>query len=498
MPEISVGLEFLFARLLHPEGMVKERACRAIADLLNSEASQTVRDRLFLWTEAQHLESVVILAPLIWIRSTFSNSSIELPDPEYVSKSFPRPSPLSWLLMKELYGSDFPPPGWASTFSKGLRRDFEPDPVFLRYAAYFLSHSYVDEAEKITKTTRSPFINQWAWEWSRLTKELSVIPDLNMLEARGQPDSFYYMCYDFKLSEIYRSAYLRALSWAVFNGLMSQGEAEMHATKCCPIDVGLWRLTSGRTPEWWPGIEKSDNTIDDGVGLVIEQLKNLFHQQTHEADNWSLTQANGLVDGKNVHVELEIYGVFQRCVGPTVPDLREVLDGFRWKVMEPLIFDSWIKLSGCIFPYPDFSHGQKIGDWEIIPAFSRIETPVFGHWQWWRYYRQVWAPALCLVDGGLNITVTEKEICYDHKSTRIGRWTDWLWGLRDRRDANLPPATGQALFVRREVLDRFSDSSKCSFCWFWRATAYHRRGDWEKYETVSFDGELGSTRICLK
>ena len=497
MSETSVGLEFLFARLAHPEGMVRERACAAKARLLNTnDTAEATRERLASWTKGQRLESIAVFALLIWIRARIDNPGIELPDSHDIVKSFPRPSLLSWLLLRELHGVDCPEPAWQCTFSEGLRRDFEPDPFFLRHAIHFVPPIYAETANRIARETRSPFVNQWAWEWDCVVEQLSVVPDEHVLRSRGDTDSDLHVCYDFKLSEIYRSAYLRTLSWAMFNGIVDQSDAQMHAAKCCPIDVGLWQVALDRCPDWWPTVSKSGNKLDESVGLVMERLKELFREQAKSKVGWSLAQASGLIEGENVHIELEIYGVFQKCLGPSEPEVGEVGRGFRWDVEDLLAFESWIKFSGRVIPWPDSSHVVKEGDWELTPAFTRIDSPVAGRWQWWRHYRQIWAPALCLVDGCLNITIEDDGISYDHESSPVGRWTDWSWGLRETRDANLPPATGQALFVKGEYLEAFSDINKCSFCWIWLMTGYHRRDNWGKYDTFTFQGNLGTTGIC--
>src|SRR5208337_4685885 len=175
----------------------------------------------------------------------------------------------------------------------------------------------------------------------------------------------------------------------------------------------------------WPAVSQPGDTIDDSVGQVMERLKDLFHKQIQSEDDWSLVQSSGLIQGENVHIELEIYGVFQRCLGSTEPDIKEVVQHCRWNVEDLLAFDSWIKFSGRIIPLPNVSNVIQEGDWEFTPAFTSIDSPVAGRWQWWRGYRRMWAPALCLVDGALDIRVTNDGVSYDQEFSPVGRWTDW-------------------------------------------------------------------------
>ena len=499
MTERNPPLGILFARLAHPEGIVRERSCWAIARLLNSSSTtEPTREALTTWMNQQRLESIAIFALLIWIRARAENAGIELPNPETIGSSFPRHSLVSWLLLQDVYGPDCPEPDWKCTFSEGLRRDFTPDPFFLKHAIHFVPPVYAENANQIAREKGIPFVSQWAWEWSGLVQDLSIIPDGHVLRSRGDADSDLHVCYDFRLSEIYRSAYLRTLSWAMHHRFLDREEALMHAVGCCPIDVGLWGIPPGHLPAWWPTVSEPGDTIDETVGRVMERLKTLFHEQTLSEDGCSLVEASGLIQGKNVHVELEIYGVFQKCLGPREPEIAEVVQDFRWNIARPLAFDSWTRFSGHLIPWPQSSYVDNKEHWEIVPAFTRIESPVVSRWQWWRHYRQVWSPALCLVDGPLDISVTEDGVLYDYKSSQVGRWTDWSSGLRYTRDANLPPATGQALYVRRELLEAFARANNYSFCWMWRIIGYHRTGSWGKYDTVSFEGELGATRICVE
>jgi hypothetical protein len=281
----------------------------------------------------------------------------------------------------------------------------------------------------------------------------------------------------------------------MYNRIIDQNDALKHAARCCPIDVGLWQVAPGRCPDWWPTVLDPGDTENETVDQVLSGLKGLFYEQTHSRDGWLLAQISGLIQGKNVHIELKIYGFFQRCLGPREPDFVKLLLDFSRNVAEPLTFDSRIRFSGHLIPRPGSAYVERRADWEIIPSFIRVESPVVSGWQWWRYYRRMWVPGLCLFDGSLDITVTDREISYAHNGSLVGRWIDWSGALLYTMDANLPPATGQALYVRKEHLEAFSDVNKYSFCWLWGMTRYHRHGNWGKYETSSFVGILGATRI---
>ncbi len=479
--------------------MVRERTCTAIARLLGEgNAHEDVWCHLKAWMESQTLESVATHVLLIWVRLRSEDPSAIIPDSTELISAFPRHSILSWLLIEELYGTELPQPNWNDFFSPGLAKTFKPENFFLERGKYFIPQIYITTANEISRKTGCPFLDQWGWEWEILLRTEQLHPDKRVLEFRDGANSGRHVSYDFKLSEIFRSAYLRTLAWAAAEGFLDKDWARIHAAKCCPIDVGLWKVKMGHPPEWWPRLPDQAGTFDQSVELVIAHLGNLWQEREAALPrDWQLAQCNGLIRGKGVHVELEIYAVFQRCLGPVAPDLKTILEDCRWRVFDPIVYESLVKFSGRLLRWPHEKKAKRMEDWELTPAFTRVETPIATGWEWWRHWRQVWAPALTVMGDELRIEVLPDGIDYVAGQYTLGQWRDWAAGLRDVRDRNLPPETGQVLFVRGDAVDAYCEKTKSAFCWIWKLTAYHKKSASEDYKEISFEGIFGASNIIV-
>lgn len=64
-----------------------------------------------------------------------------------------------------------------------------------------------------------------------------------------------------------------------------------------------------------------------------------------------------------------------------------------------------------------------------------------------------------------------------------------------REDANLPPATGQCLMVKHDLIDSYTSKSRSRFCWIWRLTGYQREHSYQEYKTFSIEGQIGASNV---
>lgn len=134
---------------------------------------------------------------------------------------------------------------------------------------------------------------------------------------------------DTRISEVYRSAFLRALAWAYLRGSLGEEEALFFASKTCPVDLALWRVSFGQAPSWWPFASSSEGPLDLTPTKVWAQLAKILEGQNGSIeDGLSATWANRILlaaSGPVSHAprpsELTVLGAFQACLGPDAPNL---------------------------------------------------------------------------------------------------------------------------------------------------------------------------------
>ncbi len=492
---LNTQLSLLFARLAWPSGLARERACVAIAHLLlDPGSSEATKSYLIKYLQSQPLENLAGtgLLPLLYARERDSaaTEATEAYVGELVSAVGKR-SILSWLLVREI---DEALAGKVEDWlvcSGSVPYDFAPSPFFEKHATAFLPPAYDDWARLIDELLGIPFKKQWAYEWALLVEKIGAKPSVEPLRfwVEAKPGGERFHAVDMELSDVYSSALLRAFAWATSIGAMPPETAIGLSARTCPIDLDLWQLQPGRRPTWWPVVKETNGPIEIAPAEILSQIEDLWRRQssgnsTWLGRDWVLAEASGQAHLSNIVYDLEICGVFQKCHGPDAPNLDEIADWYREddgtnevKARCP----SPLRLRGGVL-YAELSDSiQRFGDWTIAPASGFTES--YGtnpRWQYWRMYRKLWLPAPYISKYPIMFQSNENEMSvYDLERT-IGSWRDWTDGIGETMTAPLPPATGQYLVLKRDLVEQFAADTGSTFCWVCRLVAFHReRSDGE-------------------
>jgi hypothetical protein len=496
MNETDIHTELLFSRLVHPSGMVRERACTQIAHLMAiSPSNEAIRDRLLSWMSEQRLESISIVGLLVLHRLRTISGVSALPAPEKVRRSVNAPSLLSYMILKELFGEEEAAPDWETAYSGYVSPSFSADPFFEKYVKNFLPPAYWSDAISITQRRGIDFVFQWSWEWSKVVQSVNVNKDTNVFSEWGRPDDKHYVAVDSLMSEVYRSSYLRALAWALDNNLLRADEAEGFAAQACPIDLALWSLALSQQPSWVPRIEAPKGAIDTTHSEVWAKVQQLWENGSSH-DGMVIGQAClPLLRGKNLGIDLAIFGVLQSVNGPAIPDLSKVVTWCKYGQYlgkggnRPLYF------GGELEPMSPSGFEHGFDDWTLWPTTVQVSPVVAPRWQWWRMYRGLWFPSLFILPAKTSVCVTKAKIEFLVGKDLVGYWSDWIVGLREMRMANLPPPSGQALWLSRRLLRQIEDKEGLRFCWVCEVQTFHRKYSHEKFREITTQRQFGASLL---
>lgn len=497
-PSLDQELFFLFSRLTWVSGMVREKACVAIADLIiNSRQSDIIQQKLLTWIKIQKLESIAVIGLLVFCRLKITdNNFIFLPLDEF-KYAINKPSILSGIILSELFPNNVIAIDYLKLHSSTALSNFEISSFFTNYSSNFIPHVYTNYAKGIEIEKRIPFLRQWAYEWQQLLEELGKNPSSKSLDFWGRPNYEYYITFDAELSEVYRSAYLRTLAWAVTMGAISEKDAKIFAAKTCPIDLGLWRIAPTSKPIWWPKVEQLDGQIDTIPAQIWNQVEKAWQQQLSQDNDWIIAEASGRVSesGNTVAYDLEIFGVFQICNGTSVPNFGEITQWYSQEnaVREPSS-DS-IKFEGYIDVFPSNFIEETFGDWSVLPAAIPTYPNTVPRWQSWRIKRNIWLPNPFFETETLRFYCSNDALITQDGEDIIAKWFDWTDGLGEKISANLSPATGQYLLIRQDKIKEIEETTNSVFCWVCRLTVYNRKYDGEPYEKFTDYSQYGATGI---
>jgi len=492
----DIGLPLLFTQLVWPSGWVRERACVSIGQLLlDEQCSDATLQYLLRWTRAQPLESLAALGLLALARARVVSSDFNAPPLATLFSSINRPSLLSALFINELV------PESEEVFDQSLLHSgevppgFAPDPFFAKYARVFLPEIYDMRASELERRALITFRRQWAYEWHRLVDETGVELSEKSLRfwGRGHHERKRISVVDMRLSEVYRSAYLRTVAWAVSTERLPAQLALKLAVETCPVDLALWRLMPGSKPDRFPRAEKSDGAIDTVPEQVWSQTNDLWKRQFDDVNEWVVTQASGIVHEGAAVYDLEIYGAFQKCHGPEAPSADSMADWCHTGVQLSAHFPSPLHFEGVLEEQRDWV--KVFGGWSLAPASGSLLGECFPRWQYWRMERRIWLPTPFLGRSRLIFSCTTESVDVSEGREVIAKWHDWTDGLTEFARVDLPPPTGECLVVRKKIIQEFAERTGSSFCWVCRLTAYHRQRDHEEFRQYTDHRVFGGTRI---
>ena len=423
-----------------------------------------------------------------------------------VRGSLPWPSLQSSLLLAEYEPEAIAREELDSWHSGDPPRSFTAQPFFSEFVRNFLAPVYATWAKETEQRMLIPFSRQWAYEWDvvlgRRRFDLSL-SSLRFWSGHQEADE-RCVAVDTPLSEVYRSAYLRTIAWAVDTRGMNRDVAKVRAADTVPVNLELWPLQPGARPVWWPTAAVSDTPLDTAPRDIWPAVDELWRrQQAGSAPwgaDWVLARADGRVRGGGTLYDLSLLACFQRPLDTDDTEVGEVLD---WCVrseealLRP-ITPLHLRFAGRVRPERVWNLATRIGGWSVVPAVGHFESSgSLSRWQWWRGCRGMWGPAASLTRDEYTFHRDGHSLAFQSGGEVIARWSDWTEELRERLAPSTLPATGQVLLIRREVIERFATQHQTGLCWLARLTAYCRQRHYDLYQPFYEDRVYGASRIIL-
>ena len=491
--DYPVGLLLLLERLSWPGCLARERAGNELVRLLKSEHAKETERALIEWMTNQKLESMAANALAIPFRLGLETGTVI--DCAKYATAISVPSLLSDAVLREMGDAGRSHP-LSALHSKNPPSSFVTPQYFNRYRRSYVPAAYDMEAESLEKCLHIPFRRQWAYEWNAICVRAGIDeaewPDY-FLSSRSDKES---VVFDTQQSEAFRSAFLRALAWAADGKGLSEDAAVGKALSSFPINVTLWCIRPTTRPTWWPVAGSDNSAVDLAPASILQQIQESWQQQSvsEKVVVWGSGRAGG---GENSQYDLEIFGLFQRSVGPKEPEVSEVVSWLhapKGAGTGRLSVTSRGELSGLSLD----DYAVQFGDWNLLPTAVRLATPGMPRWQahWMR--RLVWVPIPAMLPEDAALGVDESGLyVVARDGARLSQWMTWHNGLRERELTSVPPDTGQCLLVDRNVVESFASMSRARFCWVINLRVFTRPNHWSEFEDTNIAHFIGATSIVM-
>jgi hypothetical protein len=501
-------LPLLFSRLTWPSVMARERACVEIAKLYASpQLSREFAEFLVEWIRSQHTETACGLGLLVMLRAQMEGTgATALPAVAELEALIPWPSLQSWLLFAEYEPDRQPKIDLARCHSGDPPASFSPPDFFQLHVRGFVPPIYDNWATTLESRRFISFPRQWAFEWEcvlrRRPLQLSTDSLQFWISDRGEDGRLFAM--DSPMSEVYRSAYLRALAWAVDSRRLPWVDALWLASETVPIDLDLWKVLPGRRPSWWPGVAVRKELIDTSADDIWRSVDELWATERSGAaawgSDWSVAFADGRVHSGQSVYDVCVHGFFHKRIDAQDPSTDDV---FEWLTTDPRLHawvhaQSPVRIGGRIEALNAQRLSEEMSGWLLVPAVVGLNRGgAISRWQWWRGFRGLHAPAPCLAERGYEVVCRSDAIEFRDEAQVAARWSDWTDGLSERLKGNLSPATGQVLLIECDRLYKFAADFDATYCWLVRMHVWSREHSYEDYKQVHFDRTYGVGKLIL-
>jgi hypothetical protein len=488
-------MDTLLSRLTWPSVLVRERAGVALAELMSQEGpvGERARNALMEWIGQQNLESTAALGILVFCRLADGHPE-RLAEPGELDRALKRPSLLSFELLKHLYGAAAIKPDWSTCHSSSTTPEFIPPEFFDKFRTNFLPPIYSTRMEAVQNRTMLPIFRQWAFEWTQLVSAGGYQPSERVFDFGMRPRGSK-MIVDFPLSEVYRSAYLRSLAWAVTSGKLSEEAAVGLALEACPVDLGLWGVHPGIKPAWWPTPKSSAGTIDTVPAQVWEALSSVWDRRHEVFKETVLLAASGRVLHGNAIYDLSLRAMFQVAHGPVPGEPEEIMKACH--EAQGSHSSHGPCFGGTLDPMDPTDISLVSHDWSILPASVYVRPRVFPRWQYWRGYSGVQLPASFLASDSFSFHCEPNSVKVFDGAAEIGSWRDWTDGVTEEFVDGAGHPHGWTLEMSSELTDKFAGESRSTLGWICELKVLHRGHEYEPFREFSVHQLYGTTNLVL-
>jgi len=244
-----LALTFLFQRLKWPVPMSRWRAAKEIRGLLNDPDTRfSTTNALLDYLDQCGTESEVCAILTI----VFLTSPAGRPTRTALASRVHCPSILADIILEQTYGQGSGIGRWRQAHSGGAPANFEGGSYFEEHKTAHVPPILVSNLRKLERVSGYPFLQHWAHEWKTLRDKLDThytrYPHYfdDVLDARAGIMGQYWQ----RMREVFLSAYLRTMAYAVSEWHLPQRIAEGYCVEIVDGIAGLFDVEPGARPAW--------------------------------------------------------------------------------------------------------------------------------------------------------------------------------------------------------------------------------------------------------
>jgi hypothetical protein len=318
--------------------------------------------------------------------------------------------------------------------------DYSPTRFFTRYCKQYVAPIYHMHLSEIGRTKGTDIIQLWGWTFDRLADKLAIKRDADDFGGYvAQRKDGTIPCASSRVSEVYKSAYLRVLEALWSANLLDDATYRALSTIVCPVDFSFWDIGVIERPGWWP----QASTKMEGLESK-DEWQRTSELASRDIDGKQLIFAAGpcsAPDDELQSIRFSLVPFGYKVTGsrlPTPERIAELLYRPTWSV------DVMQNKRLSFFEVPlskwesSGQEGIRIGDLLLVPLLARIESTNINCWQYWRGMSPLMFPTAPLARG--TVAVGPKEWSLEADSKRVFSGYNWTQGPLQRLRFNFNDA----------------------------------------------------------
>ena len=350
--------------------MSRWRTAKEIRNLLNDpDTRASTTDALLDYLDQCKTESEVCEILTI----VFLTSPVGRPARTALASCIHCPSILADIILERTYGLGRGIGGWDQAHSGHAPADFEGGSYFEEHKTADVPPIFVSNLRRLERVSGYPLLQHWAYEWKiqcdRLGTHYTRYPYYfdDVSDARAGITGQYWQ----RMREVYLSAYLRTLAYAVSELRMPQKIAEDYCLEMVHGVAGFFDVEPGARPAWLSDFP--ERFFAPGADLT-PLIRELVH--TARAQGMRLVSLNTPVASS-----VQKFASLTLSAHLVTPDYELPDNAFLYEKILPLLIKDTFELKGppAEITIEEASTEGKTGD--EVAVCSRLFPIPFGTWQ---------------------------------------------------------------------------------------------------------------------
>jgi hypothetical protein len=407
------AMRVILDRLNWPLRLVRWQAAKEFSKLFSSP-KRALATQVFLdWLQSRQFETEILAGMAVLMCA----KPADLPAADSVKDNIKKPSILGDLLYQRIYGKILG--GWQVNHSGPAPSDFEADDYFEEHKGQVIPLILSSDFQRLQDKQGLPFQEQWAFEWQTLmgstNSPYSSFPYHFIDSAKGREG----IAGQFSQSQcnVYRSAYLRTLAFAVDQWHMPRNLAVIVAARCLPLSKGINMLRPVARPAWLKDIP--EQCCKPGASLehlARRLIKKSLGSSGMQPASLRVPISNAVAE----FGELSIEGVYVTKDFEPKPDFVD--DHTRmllWPITDLISFEGDL-------PEQDIEEYRIEGKTgSCVPICLNVWPTDFGFWQNDYIHLGFAFPAPYNFPSPVSVESAKGWVGFSAAGKRIGYWKTW-------------------------------------------------------------------------